>query len=362
MVGTEKKSMAAIPSRWFRKKVSQRWADSGLLGACRIQRETLRSDIFATATVVFLGYSVSDQYLVDLLSDNERDMSLFGAGPHFVVSTDFKETPSVRRIGYSLKRFPDHRAAMTVLDLIRQVEARKAELAARTETTAGTAEGDKPSLGTKSAYFISDFTPPGTWSTASTLGFKRPDGTEGEAAVGLGFTNDEMLLRESTAPHDLIVGLICFDVVYFPLSAAWKVFLLLGDSLWDLVQSGVIRLIHLQHDPSVMFSEKGALIGGLGLITLTAQAVGPESPGVILRRTVKPTVGKEAEGEKLISEVESRIVVFAEGDRMELANLTRAAFMNNPDTRKSTRQALFPFDRKRFGFSCSGGLGELPSV
>jgi hypothetical protein len=76
-----------------------------------------------------------------------------------------------------------------------------------------------------------------------------------------------------------------------------------------------------------MFSEKGALIGDIGLITLSAQAGGPESPGVILRRTVKPTVGKEAEGEKLISEVESRIVVFAEGDRMELANLTRAAFM-----------------------------------
>jgi len=294
-------------------------ADTGYVNTLKV--------IFATTTVVFLGYSVSDQYLVDLLSDNERDMSLFGAGPHFVVSTTFKETPSVRRIGYSIKRFPDHRAALTVLDLIRQVEARKAELAARSETTAGTEEGDKLSLGTKTAYFISDFTPPGTWSSGHNLTFQTPDGREVEAAVGLGFTNDEIPFRESTAAHDLTVGLICFDVVYFPLSAVWKVFLLLGDSLWSLVQSGVIRLIHLQHEPSVVFSEKGALIGEIGLMTLAAKAGGPETPGAILRREVKPAAGREAEAERLIAEVESRIVVFAAGDKIELANLARASFM-----------------------------------
>ena len=329
-------SRSAIESTVFTDEDYQQLkADTGYVNTLKV--------ILATSTVLFLGCSVSDQYLIDLLSDNERDMSLFGAGPHFVVSTAFKETPSVRRISYSLKRFPDHRAAMTVLDVVHQIEARKVELAARSETPAVTAGEGKLSLGEKSAYFISDFMPPGMWSTANTFEFQRPDGTKGEAAVGLGFTNDEIPFRESTAAHDLIVGLICFDVVYFPLSAAWKVFLLLGDSLWSLVQSGAIRLIHLQHDPGVLFSEKGALIGDIGLLTLNAKTGAPETPGAILRRAVKPTAGKETEGEKLISEVESRIVVFAEGDKMELANLTRASFMM-PDVARllGIGEALLP--------------------
>jgi hypothetical protein len=43
-VGTEKKSIAAITSRWLRKKASQRWLELGGRGARRIQRETLRSE------------------------------------------------------------------------------------------------------------------------------------------------------------------------------------------------------------------------------------------------------------------------------------------------------------------------------
>ncbi len=43
-VGTVKKSIAAIASRWFRKKVSHRFAGSGGLGAHRTHRDTVGSD------------------------------------------------------------------------------------------------------------------------------------------------------------------------------------------------------------------------------------------------------------------------------------------------------------------------------
>src|ERR1039457_4467040 len=43
-VGTVKKSIAAIASRWFLRKVSQRLATSGGLGARRSHRETVGSD------------------------------------------------------------------------------------------------------------------------------------------------------------------------------------------------------------------------------------------------------------------------------------------------------------------------------
>ena len=43
-VGTVKKSIAAIASRWFLRKVRQRLAGSEPLGACFIQREIVRSE------------------------------------------------------------------------------------------------------------------------------------------------------------------------------------------------------------------------------------------------------------------------------------------------------------------------------
>jgi hypothetical protein len=43
-VGTVKKSIAAMASRWFLRKVSQRLVGSGGLGARRTHRETVGSD------------------------------------------------------------------------------------------------------------------------------------------------------------------------------------------------------------------------------------------------------------------------------------------------------------------------------
>src|SRR5262249_58670199 len=48
-VGTVKKSIAAMASRWLRRKVSQRLDGSGSLEACFIQRETVLSEISRTS-------------------------------------------------------------------------------------------------------------------------------------------------------------------------------------------------------------------------------------------------------------------------------------------------------------------------
>jgi hypothetical protein len=44
-VGTVKKSIAAITSRWLFRKAAQRFADTGLLGTFRIQRKTVLSEM-----------------------------------------------------------------------------------------------------------------------------------------------------------------------------------------------------------------------------------------------------------------------------------------------------------------------------
>ena len=288
---------------------------------------TLRQ-IFNVATVVFLGYGVSDQYVVDLLSDNARDMSLFGAGPHFVVSSDFNPTPNLHRISYSLKRFADHRSALTILEIIKQAAARKAETSTRVDfhVKARQSGVGAPTPVAKTAYFISDFMPAGTWTTSQTAQLARKDGLNAEMTVGLGFTNDELPFNQSTAAHDLIVGLICFDVIYLPLSALHRIRTLLGDSFWQLTQADVIQFVHLQQEPAIV-SGKGELMGDVGLVTLTAPTGGPESVGTHIRRQLKPAPGMEAEVEKLFSELEAKVILFDDGLRLELADLVRASFM-----------------------------------
>jgi hypothetical protein len=283
--------------------------------------------LFAVGTVVFLGYSVTDEYLIDIISDNSKDMSLFGAGPHFVVSPDFKGSSSLHKIGYLLKRFPDHRSAITVLDVIREVEVRKGTVAPPVTLEPKKAEARVSPLGDKTAYFLSDFMPPGTWQNSVTAQLENA-GVKLEMTVGLGFTTEEVPSTESTAPHDLAVGLICFDYVYFPLSALGRVHAFLGSEFfWRLVEADVIRFVHLLHEPVIMATE-GALIGDIGLVSISKTSAGvPESTGTYIRRQLTSAPGKEGAAERLFSDLENRVVPFDEAGKIEMASLVRASLM-----------------------------------
>lgn len=144
--------------------------------------------------------------------------------------------------------------------------------------------------------------------------------------VGLGFTNNEFPFSQSTAAHDLIVGLICFDVIYLPLTALHRIRALLGDSFWQLSQADVVQFVHIQHEPAIV-SGKGELMGNVGLITLTASTGDPQSIGTHIRRQLAPAPGMEAEAEKLFSELESKVIMFGDGLKLELASSVRASFM-----------------------------------
>ncbi len=290
--------------------------------------------IFALGTVVFLGYSVSDQYLIDLLSDNAKDMSLFGPGPHFVVSPDFKEIASLRQIRYSINRFPDHRAALTVLDVIRQAEARKTELSAQVEPPPQQLDRTVSPLGSKTAYFISDVLPPGLWSNSTTAQItKIGGGLEAEMTLGLGFAKEELTTTVSTALHDLVVGLICFDFVYFPLSVLGKIHVLLGSEFfWQLVQADITRYVHLQHEPAIL-SRAGTLMGDIGLVSLSDSTGQAEPTATFIRRQIAPFPGKESVAEKQFSDLENKVIVFDEGGKLDLAGLVRASLMMPEVTR-----------------------------
>ncbi|GAG17581.1 unnamed protein product, partial [marine sediment metagenome] len=175
----------------------------------------LLKHIFGETTVVFLGYSLGDQYVLDTLQSSAEQHGIFGDGPHFaVISDDDLSLPtSVRQIRYLPEPHLDHRSAMQILDTIRHYHVSDQQIISQEAQKVVTLHE------LTSAYFISDIYPVGTWTTSQTLDTTGVDGESRQVIVGQGFTDLEMPSRISNPMHDLIVGLICFDVLYLPLSS-----------------------------------------------------------------------------------------------------------------------------------------------
>jgi hypothetical protein len=175
--------------------------------------------LFSQATVIFVGYSLRDEYVLDFFAANCEGRDLFGDGPHFLVqSTETQALPdSVKVIRYLLEPYADHRSAMTVLDVIRVT---------REKGNIGFGPGNekpeaKPKFG--SGYFLTDVTPLGTWTSSQSLTLERDGEPQAlNAIVGQGFDNSELPQQTSPATHDLMVGLLSFDYVYVPLAYAHR--------------------------------------------------------------------------------------------------------------------------------------------
>jgi hypothetical protein len=288
--------------------------------------------IFTACSVIFLGYGVRDDYVIDLLSRNAAEMKLFGPGPHFVVtSEEVKMVPGLHRISYTIKLHPDHRAAMSVLDFIHesiQITRARQESVVQVENAAPEEEG-KESFRAETAYFISDFKPPGTWHTSQTAQGESPQGDTKEITVGLGFTNDEIPFRTSTALHDLVVGLICFDLVYLPLFAVGPAHQAVGSQLfWEMIDSDSLRLVHSLHEPAVVFEGKNpGLFGSISAITVRDKdGAGPRHPLEVIRKQISAAPGKEVEAEALISKLETKVIT-ARYSELELPTLVRSSLL-----------------------------------
>ncbi len=118
---------------------------------------TLLKHVFSNAIVVFVGYGLKDEYVLDLIRELDPSLKIFGNGPHFVAtaSPSLKLPSSILPIKYFVGNKPDHRAAIDVLDIIIAAKDGKlSRLPVNNVTTSGSE--------LESGYFISDFTPAGT--------------------------------------------------------------------------------------------------------------------------------------------------------------------------------------------------------
>lgn len=318
--------------------------DPGFISAVR--------HIFTSCTVLFLGYSVRDQYVLNLISENAADMQLFGPGPHFAVMNGaIPLVDGLRPIRYSIKFHPDHRAALSVLDFLH--ESKQLNFISESETVSVwqpmAVAPEQPKNNGKTIYFISDFKPPGTWHTSQTAEGQSPDQSKIQFTVGLGFSEDEIPqldpLRASTAIHDLVVGLTCFDLVYLPILAIAPLFQSLGEGVVrDILNSDSLRFLHSLHQPAVVFGDGMPDPFG-SLVSVTPRSkdgATPQTSLELIRRSVTPVSGKEAEGEVLISTIEDRCVVVGQYEWELPTEVRGALLMPRVSTTLGIGEAILP--------------------
>src|ERR1022692_1453773 len=255
--------------------------------------EVLRT-LLTTCSVVFVGYSLRDRYLFKLLERNAELLSLFGDGPHFLISSeDRPDVPeSVNVIRYLPDLHRDHRSSILALELMCRPTA---------EVEALRYEGQHVTT-LQSAHFLTDFYPGGTWMTSGQLGLKRKDGSVAELLVGPNWSAEEYPTSLSTAAFDLAVGLICFDRVFLPIDTLGRAHDMLGAQLfWHFVAADVVRFVKWEGLDGLMMPTPGASYGRFVICQNASLSLGEA-----ITRQLRPLPGKEKDAADHFALLESR--------------------------------------------------------
>lgn len=264
------------------------------------------SQILGQASVLFVGYSLRDAYILELLERNNRNAQLLGDGPHFVVTSEMSpcQAPeNVRVIQYLTSNFADHRGALAAIDLLRQGEVEPLSLRSN---------GHEKLV---NAIYIPDYLSAGTWTTSQTMTFANEDGVDvGRAIVGSGFVQQEIPKIPSSALHDLVVGLMCFDRIYFPVFGIGRLVQDIGkDLFWRLVGNDVFRFVWKTSQLAILFDGVESISDG-HLGSLTVQSASDPTAGRTLAEIITAQLPEECSSEsgrdKVISVIDKVTVKF----------------------------------------------------
>lgn len=283
--------------------------------------------IFSLTTVVFIGYGLGDEYIIKLMLENESLKKLFGDGPHFAVLPDNNVTipPSTKIINYLTETHRDHRSSIQVIEEIKNSKSSDSILRPDTLNKLDITE-------IKSAHLLSHIFPPGTWNSSENVHFSRggsETGPSGLVVVGNGFDNSEFPVISSTAMHDLIVGLLCFDVVFCPLSALNRVHGLIGsEHFWELIKSGCLEFIEWKSQEGIIFPTPNSIAGGdLGSLEVFDKDKKEKTIQDTIRRHIIAAPRKETTANDLFSLLEQKTRVISASQEPSIPKLVRGLLL-----------------------------------
>jgi SIR2-like domain len=285
---------------------------------------SLLRHVFAEASIVFLGYGLRDEYVLKMLGALEPQSRIFGNGPHFFITASAPPDlpPSIIPIKYFVGMSADHRSAIMALDIIRASQEGKLSGIPTIDVTSNTAD-------LLSGYYISDFAPAGTWTTSQTLQLSRPGGSSFFAVVGHGFVNSELKNFEPHSPRDFVVGLLCFDTVYLPLSSLAVLHDYLGEGyFWRLISEDVLRFVQISAQPGYIYeSAESQTSVDVGLVGLSGKEGTFLTVRENIRRQIKAAPGKESAAEALFVDLEAKVITF-DIQSWEIPRLVRGALLH----------------------------------
>ncbi len=282
--------------------------------------------ILSTTSVIFIGYSLRDNYVVSLLKETDHLSSLFGDGPHFAFTQQESTSlpPSVHIIRYSSAIHKDHRYPINLLeDVIRCRKEQPSissaigpEIELKSPEIRPPDESERAESNVHSAHMLSFVVPPGTWTTSQTITASTESGKKRQFIIGPGFTTEELPFGRSTAMHDLLVGLLCFDEVIAPLPTIGHIHNLIGsDWFWLLVNNDILKLVHWESSVSIVFSDPEDIAGGcLETFQLVTSNEGETEIATAIQRQIQPGVGKEIRGKSLIAGLEQKVLTISKDE------------------------------------------------
>jgi hypothetical protein len=189
----------------------------------------------------------------------------------------------------------------------------------------------------RSCHFLFDPLPPGRWTTSQTLTVKAEDNLEKQVVLGTGFTDMEFPNNRSSAMHDLIVGLLCFDEIVAPVQAVGRLHSMLSSDLfWALIRDSILKFINWSHHEGVQFSAVDSIASGsLESFTFTDADYVKERVGELIREQLVASPGKEEAAERLFSELETKIQQVSSPEEGSIVKLVHSLLL-----RPSVRELL----------------------
>lgn len=313
-------------------------------------------DIVAGASVIFIGYGLADEYLLNSLRSRNRERPILGDGPHFAILPRSGTAPAVRSLRvlrYVEGPNTDHRGAIQFLEEIVAARQGKSGLAvtaalpARVETRGTTRSVTRPEpraaveIGERSAHLLADLFPPGTWATADIVTAMGESGMPFTMVSGPGYTMDEMGSARPMAHHDLAVGLLCFDDIYASIYSADRLHRMIGsDGFWALVQERIVRFVFSEQQFGVVFPDLGSTDGHLEVFQVFNEDQSARTPLDVLRRQIIPVVGRESKVESQLRHAVENTLVLPSLDTPDQSNWTALALTRSLLLRPSIRRMI----------------------
>lgn len=284
-------------------------------------------EVFQKAHVVFFGYGLQDDYLLRLLTEQ----TIVPTGPHFAVLPRRHKglPPNIHQIIYVDEIHSDHRAAIRVLQ---ELKYSSPIITIKRERGISI-----PSRQLRSAHYISDFMPPGTFESSQTFTFDDGEGVpQGTGHVGHGLIDVEMHHQVSTAMHDLAVGLLCFEQVYLPIKSFDRLYHFVGEDVcFDLISAGIFKFIYWGADDAVVYGAESLHTNGRLTTVARQDFVTPEE---FIQSFVHPVAGQEEAGHQKIEKL------LAATNPISVENIEKV-------TKVTSSLMIYPSIRKKLGLN-----------